>query len=104
MHCLVGRQPRELRLPLHLFRLPTLTRWIPDEAERRQPRRPRHRHPIAGLAAVELPLAHPLRVDPVAELQVLCPVLRHLAVAVRRLVRRQQHQLRLPLGVVQVVA
>ena len=46
---------------------------------RRQPRRPLHRHSLTRLAAVELPLARPLVVDPVGQPWVLGPELRHVA-------------------------
>jgi hypothetical protein len=60
---------------------------VPDEAERRQPHRPLRRHPLAGFAAVEIPLTYLLRAAPPAESRVLGPAVRHAAVAVHHLVR-----------------
>ena len=74
----------------------------PGKAERRQPRHPRRRHPVARLAfgpsgpAVHRLLALSLRADPAAQLRVFGLALRHVAVAVRRLVRHQPRELRLP--------
>ena len=86
---LVRRQPGELRLPGCILS-------FTDKVQRLQPRRPRRRDPRAGVAAVQLLLAHPLVVDPPAQRRVLGPALRHVAVAVRLLVRRQPGKLRLP--------
>ena len=49
----------------------------PREAERVQLRRPRRRHPRAGLAAVEPPLALPLVLDPATQQRVFGPRLRN---------------------------
>jgi hypothetical protein len=61
---------------------------VTDKAERRQPRHPLHRHPLAWLATVELLLTRPLVVDPLGERLVLILALRYVAVVVRRLVGR----------------
>ena len=71
-------------------------RPIPGEAERLQLRRPRRRHPRAGVAAVQFLLARPLVMDPPAQPRVLGPAPRHVAVAVLLLVRHQPRELRLP--------
>jgi hypothetical protein len=81
---IVRRQPRELCLPLGVREL-----CLPAEAERLQPRRPLRRQPLAGLAAVELPLERPLTADSVGQRRVLGPAPRHVVVAVRRLVGHQ---------------
>ncbi len=63
----------------------------PGEAERR----PLRRHPLAGVAAVQRLLVVSLLADPLAQLRVLRPAIRHVAVAVRRFVHRQLGELRL---------